>query len=187
MDAASEDTGFTPAQRQLLETMMRRAVQSAIPARQGPPGPLGPTGPQSPAGVGNGSGNGHTSNTSWRPEELGFFDPDLNDDSVIGKGDIVYLGSHPYYRNVFIFVERIQDVAKAKGENTVRLNLYSCLRGTALEWHASELTSFEKDSLRALELEKGWIKLLISRFKERHVTIWYARWRGRKMISRTRS
>ena len=110
---------------------------------------------------------GHTSNASWRPEELGFFDPDLNDDSVIGKGDIVYLESHPYYRNVFIFVERIQDVAKAKGENTVRLNLHSCLRGTALEWHASELTSIEKDSLRALELEEGWIRLLISRFKER--------------------
>jgi hypothetical protein len=73
-DAASEDTGFTPAQQQLLETIMRRAVQSAIqaipsavqsaipsavqsaiqaiPARQGPPGPPGP------AGVGNGSGNG---------------------------------------------------------------------------------------------------------------------------------
>jgi hypothetical protein len=105
-------------------------------------------GPQGPPGVGNGT-NG---TASWRPDELGFFDPYLDDDAVVGSGDIVYSGSHPYYGNVFTFVERIKDVAKAKGENAVRLNFHSCLRGTALEWHSGELTS-EKDFLGVLDLE----------------------------------
>ena len=160
---------FTPAQEQRLEEMMTRVLRGMLQSTvlpQGPPGPPGlpgPIGPQGPPGVSNGT-NG---TAPWRPDELGFFDPDLNDDAVVGKGDIVYLGNHPFYRNVFTFVERIQDVAKAKGENTVRLNLHSCLRGTALEWHSSELTVLEKDCLRVLDLENGWIKFLVARFKER--------------------
>jgi hypothetical protein len=35
----------------------------------------------------------------WRPDELGFFDPGLENDTVVGKGDIVCLGNHPHYRN----------------------------------------------------------------------------------------
>lgn len=170
MDSPSENASFTPAQKECLEAMMHRVIQSSLhatpqsPGPQGPQGPQGPPGPPGPAGDGNNHSNALA---SWRPDELGFFDPDLQDDAVVGKGDIVYLGNHPYYRNVFVFVDRIKDVAQAKGNQTVRLNLHSCLRGTALEWHASELTTFEKDMLRTVELENGWIKLLIARFKER--------------------
>ena len=144
-----------PLTEDRIKAIVADAVAAAFARNISPQGPPGPTGPQGPAGVGNGNGNGHTGNASWRPEELGFFDPDLKDDSV-GKGDIVYLETHPYYRNVFIFVERIRDVAKAKGENTVRLNLHSCLRGTALEWYSWKLTEFEKESLSKISLERGW-------------------------------
>jgi hypothetical protein len=71
-----------------------------------------------------------------------------------------------YYRNVFIFKERIKDVAKVKAEQAVRLNLHTCLQGTALEWYSWKLTQFEKHFLRELSLEHGWITLLIKHFKE---------------------
>ena len=162
-----------PLTEDRIKAIVADAVAAAFARNISPQGTPGPVGPQTPTGVGNtnGNGNGNTStNTStapWRPEELGFFDPDLSDDAVIGKGDIVYLGTHLYYRNVFIFVERIKDVAKAKGGNTVRLNLHSCLRGTALEWYSWKLTEFEKESLSKISLERGWITLLIEHFKER--------------------
>ena len=125
-----------------------------------------PQGAQGPRGVPGQAAVGTTTN-SWHPDELGFFDPDLRDEEVIGKGDIVYLGSHPYYRNVFVFTERIKHVAKIKGEQAVRLNLHTCLRGTALEWYSWKLTKFEKESLSKISLEGGWITLLIEHFKER--------------------
>ena len=91
-------------------------------AYQGPSGPQGPREPQGaqgPQGVSGQAAVGATTN-SWRPDELGFFNPDLRDEEVIGKGDIVSLGSHPYYRNAFVFTARIRDVARVKGEQAVR-------------------------------------------------------------------
>src|SRR5699024_4872598 len=40
-------------------------------------------------------------------------------------------------------------------------------RGNALEWFTTELTEFEKSSLRQLIMERGWIPQLITRFKPR--------------------
>jgi hypothetical protein len=136
------------------------------PGPEGPRGPRGQPGPQGPQGPSNGTNGG---NPPWRPDEVGFFDPDLDDSEVIGRGNFVYLGNHPYIRDVYVFIDRIKDVARQKGEQMVRDNIQTCLRGTALEWHTSELTDFEKDALRTVDLERGWIK---QRFKERAPIAW---------------
>jgi hypothetical protein len=84
---------FTPVQEQRLEDIMRAQEQrledminrvfpgmwQSTVLAQGPPGL------SDPSGVGYGT----NCTASWRPDELGFFDPDLQDENVISKGDIV--------------------------------------------------------------------------------------------------
>jgi len=77
-------------------------------------------------------------------EEIGFFDPGHETESTTG---IVTNGKHAMYTDVFIFTDRLQYMVKLHGEQPVR-NLWStCLRGTALAWHAVELTEMEQDLL----------------------------------------
>jgi len=41
-------------------------------------------------------------------------------------------GKDIYYRNVYLFIERIKDIILTKGEELVRTNLNTYLRGSAL-------------------------------------------------------
>ncbi|KAJ9405571.1 hypothetical protein DTO045G8_6601 [Paecilomyces variotii] len=120
--------------------------------------------PESGASLGDGTRGG------WRQDDLGYFFPDLKDDDCVGDGPVVTLGSHTHYRDVLVFIDRIKDMATDKGELTVRTRVHASLRGAALQWFTAELTQFEKDSLRQLPIEQGWIPLLSKRFKKNAAT-----------------
>ncbi len=72
-----------------------------------------------------------------------------------------------FFSNAFAFVNHIRALSAFKNENTIRLNISSCLRGEALEWFISELSQCEREKLRSSSLEEGWIESLINRFKTR--------------------
>lgn len=74
-------------------------------------------------------------------------------------------GSKTFYRDVYSFTDRIRDVALFKGELVVKVNIHSCLRGSALEWYTIELTQEEKKRLRDSSMEEGWSSALTARFK----------------------
>jgi hypothetical protein len=60
-------------------------------------------------------------NSLWNLDRVGVFDPDLEDNEVTaGSGDIVYMGNYLIVRDGFVLVDRIHDVAIAKGKGTVR-------------------------------------------------------------------
>ena len=73
--------------------------------------------------------------------------------------------SQDSFRDIHAFLDRINDVSRAKGFELVRKNLQLCLRGSALEWYASGLTENEKRLLALGEELTEWSRLLISRFK----------------------
>jgi hypothetical protein len=101
---------FTPAQEQRLEDMIKRVVQATMQFNRPCSRTAGASGTSRASRTQGAPGltvTGAAAN-SWRPDKLGFFDPDLQDDDVVGRGDIVYLGNHPYYRNV-----GIKDIARA--------------------------------------------------------------------------
>ena len=84
--------------------------------------------------------------TRWRPEELGTFDPNVDD--------------------IFTFVGRIREVAEIRDPRLVQLNLSLQLRGKAKRWFELELTQADKsylyDPANGLS---AWINALINRFK----------------------
>lgn len=95
-----------------------------------------------------------------RAEEVGYFDPEYQDAAT---GPVVNAGKYIYYRDVFIFVDRLKDLA---ARQDVKHVISSCFRGTALMWYSMELTELERDLLRDAELDR-WYTTLIDRFKVR--------------------
>ena len=103
-----------------------------------------------------------------KAEDVGFFDPEYQDEKSISSEPIVNTGKHVLYRDVYIFVDRLQDLAETHTSSSVKDVIASCLRGSALMWYSTELTKQEKDVLRhrSTDVDK-WYATLIKRFKMR--------------------
>ncbi|KAJ5921991.1 hypothetical protein N7516_009694 [Penicillium verrucosum] len=59
----------------------------------------------------------------------------------------------------------MRDITKLKSEDVVRSHMSYSLRNKATNWYDTELTDFEKASLRWMPLEEGWYPQLIKRWK----------------------
>lgn len=77
----------------------------------------------------------------WNQADLGYFDP--HPDKAHGEEEIVSVGKNIYYKNVVLFVQRLQSLATFKGAALVKANIATSLRGSALEWYISKLSDFD--------------------------------------------
>ncbi|KAJ5148902.1 hypothetical protein N7448_000480 [Penicillium atrosanguineum] len=94
----------------------------------------------------------------WNTSDVGYFTPDDT------AGDHRYIENNTtYYTNVF--VNHIRSLAFYKPEPVIRANLHFCLRDKAQDWIDMELNVMEREMLRVLPLETGWIEALLKRFK----------------------
>ena len=98
-----------------------------------------------------------------RAEEVGYFDPEHQQEQ--GNGPVVNAGKHVFYRDVYIFVDRLKDLAATR-PNDVKRVITACFRGSVLMWYSAELTELERDLLRDSDLDR-WYITLINRFKTR--------------------
>lgn len=57
------------------------------------------------------------------------------------------MGKDVYYRNVVLFIQRLQSHVTFKGAALVKANVATSLLGSALEWYTSELSDFDRDTL----------------------------------------
>ncbi len=80
----------------------------------------------------------------WNQADLGYFDPHL--DRAHGEGEIVLVGKDVYYRNIVLFVQRLQSLVTFWGAALMKANIATSLRGSALEWYTSELSDFDRDA-----------------------------------------
>ena len=161
---AGSNQGFTDTQRNELTDMIARAIRSIAPP---PPPPGGP--PDNNEGPDpNAHRMVHEPVLRFNPDDVGYFDPFYDNKSSDTAADVEHSGKATYFRDVYTFIDRIRDVARAKGETLVRQNLQLCLRGSAMVWYTRELT---EDSKRLLGYNvEEWYRLLQSRWKApRHV------------------
>ncbi|KAJ5226093.1 hypothetical protein N7468_007318 [Penicillium chermesinum] len=135
----------------------------------GPPGdigPPGPPGPQGSAGIQGPEGQPVLASldTSWKPSDIGLFNPEARDPS--GKG-IITISNVTNYKDVFVFIDRIKDLIPTKSEEIVRANLASCLRGSALGWYSSQLSELERTALHSNPVDSpvGWFQTLEAKFR----------------------
>jgi hypothetical protein len=99
--------------------------------------------------------------TSWKPADIGYFDPGLPDTS---DGSYL-LNNITYYTNVEVFLDRIRDISSLKPPEIVSTKLHSCLKGAALCWYTHELPRDAQRLLGLQPLEEGWFKSLATQFK----------------------
>ena len=81
----------------------------------------------------------------WNQSDLSYFNPHL--DKAHGEGEIVSVGKDVYYRNMVLFVQRLQNLVTFKGVALVKANIATSFRGSALEWYTSELSDFNRNAL----------------------------------------
>ena len=75
------------------------------------------------------------------------------------------MGKDVYYRNVVLFIQRLQSLVTFRGASLVKANIATSLRGSALEWYTLELSDFDRDALNNDPGVKSWINTLSHRFK----------------------
>ena len=113
--------------------------------------------------------------TSWNPyktllraEDVGFFDPDFKAEQEHGKtipGPVVNAGKHAYYLDVFVFVDRLNELKRKYGPERVQDVIPSCLWGSALTWWTTEVDESAKTILEASKDLDPWINTLIKHFR----------------------
>ena len=145
---------FNEHQRAEFVDIIRAVIRAEkLEEQNNPPNPLNLLNPTSVAAP--------PADTQWNAEQIGFFDPDYE-----SNGPVVNSGKYVFYKDVYVFIDRLKDMAPLRGEDKLRTVLLQCFRGTALIQHSSELSELEKNLLRRASLS-DWYDALIHRFKER--------------------
>ena len=99
-------------------------------------------------------------------ENIDYFDLNYNDD-FNSTASIVNVERHVFYRDVYVFVNKLKNLAKDfTSESKIKKFVLDCLRESSLIWYSIELTKLEKNLLRNANLDM-WSFALIRRFKER--------------------
>lgn len=99
----------------------------------------------------------------WNQANLGYFDPYL--DRVYGKGEIVSVRKNIYYRNMVLFVQRLQSLVTFWAAALMKANIVISLQCSTLEWYTSELSDFDRDALNNNSGVKSWINTFSHCFK----------------------
>lgn len=75
------------------------------------------------------------------------------------------VGKNVYYRNVVLFVQRIQSLVIFYDAILVKANIPTSLRNSAQEWYTLELSKFDQNALNNDLGVKSWINTFSYRFK----------------------
>lgn len=75
------------------------------------------------------------------------------------------VGKDVYYRNVVLFIQRLQSLVTFREAAFIKANIVISLRGSALEWYTSELSNFNCDALNNDPDVKNWVNTLSYCFK----------------------
>lgn len=99
----------------------------------------------------------------WNQADLGYFDLHLN--RAHGKGKIVSVGKNVYYKNVVLFLQRLQNLVTFRGTALMKTNIATSLRGSAFECYTCDLSNFNRNAFNNDPGVKSWINTLSHRFK----------------------
>ena len=78
---------------------------------------------------------------------------------------MVNADKHTYYLDIFVFVDRLNELSRKFGPNVVQDVILSCLRGSALTWWTTEVDDHAKTILEASKDLDLWINTLIKQFR----------------------
>ena len=147
------------------------SIETSPPAPTPTPAPAPPAAPAAPPAP-----PAPSPPEAWHPykrmvkaEDVGYFDPGFQaSEQEHGKttpGPVVNAGKHAYYLDIFVFVDRLNELARKYGPAAVQDAIPSCLRGSALTWWTVEVDSSTKAILEDSKDLQPWITILITAFR----------------------
>ena len=142
---------------------LRKMIEKSLLLRESP-SPTPPPDPDTtPKILPAGDPVAKASTERWNQADLGYFD--LHLDRAYGEGEVVSVGKDLYYRNVVLFVQRLQSLVAFREAALVKANIATSLRGSALDWYTSELSDFDRNALNNDPGVKSWVNTISHRFK----------------------
>lgn len=163
-------------QQDWIQQLVARSIQSAVAqlatqsttsqqnAERNPPSDGPPTSEDIRITTESSGAPRYDDNNGFKLDVVGYFHPDLP--IAYSKDDMVQNGKETVYRDVHVFVDRLNDMIPVFGTPTIRLNLVKCLRGGASAWYSAQLSALEKEGLRHGDGIKNWTEHLIKKFRE---------------------
>ena len=82
--------------------------------------PIGQLGPPKDRRDYRPPGEGGTRTTRFNLDNIGFFDLFYDSKSIDTAPAIEYTGKSTFFRDIYIFIDRVKDIARIKGEELVR-------------------------------------------------------------------
>jgi hypothetical protein len=153
--STNQQSNLTAADRQELIRMVDRMLDAREAARaQNQPPPQNQP-PQIRAPL-------ESDTRPLRADDIGYFNPDLQEDDAAAAS-----GKSIIYTDVYAFTDRLKHLASIHTEARIREAFSTCIRGSALHWHSTELTDFERQCITVADITEI-NKLLIQRFKNTH-------------------
>lgn len=96
----------------------------------------------------------------WICENIDFSDLNYENTEFI-----VNVDKHVFYRNIYVFIDRLKDMTMHKNSNKLKNVISQCLRKLALIWHFTKLSDLEKN-MRKKAFLTLWYNVLTKRFKQ---------------------
>ena len=108
-------------------------------------------------------------NSRWNVDGFDFFDSMYENKFVHIDDFIIQIEKNIYFRDVYYFLRRTNDIVKFKKTKIVRQNLWICFKNTALKWWINELIDNEQFMIIFIfdfnDKFDQWTRLLHVRFK----------------------
>ena len=65
----------------------------------------------------------------WKSDEISFFDFEYED---VNNVSIINADKHVFYRDVYVFINKLKNVVFFRDENKLRIMIFQCLRKSVL-------------------------------------------------------
>lgn len=103
-----------------------------------------------------------------RAKEMKFFDSKYQSErtSIIIVA-IINASKYVFYRDIYVFVNRLKDLIVLHNNNAIKNILVVCLRDFALIWYSIKLLDITCTNLRLIVSIDNWYYFLINKFKMR--------------------
>ena len=104
-------------------------------------------------------------------EQINYFDfkKNVKSSNIVTKisfffDSIIIVSKHTYYKNMYVFVNRLKNQIQRHNYNQIKSVIYDCLRNDAQYWYIYEFVNVIKKTLRHASLNNWYFQFII-RFK----------------------
>ena len=79
--------------------------------------------------------NQNQNDNRWNIVEIDFFNSHYNDKIIVTTFVIEHVKKNFYYRDIHVFLNKVQNISIIKKSKLIRNNFYNCFRDQILKWY----------------------------------------------------